>query len=808
MKQTRVWLWLGLLLLIGLGVARLRFDVEILNLLPDRLSVAQGLRLYQQNFSDARELIVTIEGPAEDEVEAGARVLATLLRAQTNLVTSVTWQPGWLENPAAGAEMIAALWLNQPPAVLGELTNRLGPARLPGLLAEAREQMATSFSPDDVGMRGYDPFGLMRLPDSVSGAAPTMGKGGDLFVSPDGRFRLVFVEAKPDLTGYRECRDWLAEIRRLVADGQREGRLSYDLALRFTGRPAFVTEIAGGMESDMTGSAGGTLVTIGILFWLAHRRLRPLVWLLFLLLVTLAGTTALGGLFLGTINVISMGFACILAGLAEDFGIVIYQESRSHPELNAAQLRRETAPGIFWSALTTAGAFLILNLSTLPGLGQLGTLVAIGIVLSAVVMLYAYLPAVLRWRRTGDSAGAGAGAEEERFLLFTAKKLWPSSWVWGVSIVLLLGAVAVVWRQGIQFDRSPNVLKPRNSEANATLEEIKARFGRTQEPLWVLVPGTNEAEVSRRLSEVETVLARAKAENQIASYTLPTALWPKPEFQRLNRDALSALVRERPTFYRAALDAGFTTNALVVTGNILDHWARALESTNVFWPSNAASHWVLRKIVARPPEGFLALGPIHPGTNGAVTRKFAADWPKDLLQQGVLVSGWELLGTTVFATVVRELPLVMVPIAALVVVSLWLAFGRIREVGLSLFTLCFSALLLAALMAVLGWDWNILNLMALPLLLGMGVDFSIHMQLALRKHHGDLLVVRRSVGRALLLAGATTVAGFASLAFSTNAGMASLGQVCALGIALTLAVAVWLLPVWWKGISRTVEDRD
>ena len=71
-----------------------------------------------------------------------------------------------------------------------------------------------------------------------------------------------------------------------------------------------------------------------------------LLWLLFLLLVTLAGTTALGGLFLGTINVISMGFACILAGLAEDFGIVIYQESRSHPELNAAQLRRETAPGM------------------------------------------------------------------------------------------------------------------------------------------------------------------------------------------------------------------------------------------------------------------------------------------------------------------------------------------------------------------------------------------------------------------------------------------------------------------------------
>ena len=67
---------------------------------------------------------------------------------------------------------------------------------------------------------------------------------------------------------------------------------------------------------------------------------------------------------------------------------------------------------------------------------------------------------------------------------------------------------------------------------------------------------------------------------------------------------------------------------------------------------------------------------------------------------------------------------------------------------------------------------------------------------------GDLLGVRRSVGRALLLAGSTTVAGFGSLAFSSNAGMASLGLVCALGITLSLLVAVYLLPVWWQAWHR------
>lgn len=796
MSRTRTWLWLLALAPLALGLARLRFDVEILNLLPERLPVAQGLKVYQRHFSDARELIITVEASAEDHAEAGAQALAGLLRAETNLVTTVTWQPGWLESPAQGAELIAALWLNQPPEAMARLARRLAVTNLPNVLTEAREQMATSFSPAEIGSRGYDPFGLTTLPETVTGATPSIGGGQEMFTSPDGLFRLMFVEARPDIMGYRECRAWLGAVRQIIDEARRAGRLPGSLQVRYTGRPAFVTEIAGGMESDMTGSVGGTLLTIGLLFWLTHRRWRPLGWLLLLLVVTLIGTTALGGLVLGTINVISMGFACILAGLAEDFGIVIYQESRSHPEFGVTELRRAVAPGIFWSAVTTAGAFLVLNLSTLPGLGQLGTLVALGILLAAVLMLYVYLPPLVRWRRAGDRVPV-TDAPPERFLLFTVRRVWPAGAVWVATFLLVAACGAVYWRQGPRFDHSPNVLKPRDSAANAALEQIKTRFGRTQEPFWVLVPGRDESEVSRRLQEVDAVLRRAQSNGWIAGFTLPTSLWPQPDHQRANRETVRAILRERSAMERLAIDAGFTTNALLMTGRILDQWAAAVGRPGVFWPTNEASRWVMRKVAARPADGFLALGPVHPTPDPMALRRLAGDWPEELLRQGVILSGWELLGRTVFDTVVRELPRVLVPIGLLVIGSLWLAFRTVREVLLSVATLAFSALLLGAIMTVLGWEWNLLNLMALPLLLGMGVDFSIHIQLALRRYGGDRLAVRRSVGRALLLAGATTVAGFGSLAFSSNAGMASLGRVCALGITLALLVAVWLLPVWW-----------
>ncbi|HKS38094.1 MAG TPA: MMPL family transporter, partial [Verrucomicrobiae bacterium] len=411
-----------------------------------------------------------------------------------------------------------------------------------------------------------------------------------------------------------------------------------------------------------------------------------------------------------------------------------------------------------------------------------------------------YLPRLLRVRRKRDAEG-GSDPAKEKFLLFNPQRLLPSEIIWLATALLLVASTGLLWKNGPRFDHSSNVLKPKRSEANATLEQIKARFGRAQEPLWILVPGRNETEVGQRLERVNAALSQAVSRKLIAGFTLPNALWPQADNQQVNRGAAAALLQERESLRKAAVSAGFATDSFLVTESILDHWQRAAARTNVFWPTNHASHWVLGRIVARTDSGFLALGLVHPTPSAVATKQFAADWPADLQEEGVILSGWELLGSTVFELVVGELPRVLIPIFLLVVVSLWLAFRSFKEVALSLVTLGFSGVCLWAAMGLLEWDWNLLNLMALPLLLGLGVDYSIHTQMAMRRHAGDRLAVRRSVGRALLLAGATTVAGFGSLAFSTNGGMASLGKVCALGITLALVTAVYLLPVWWRALN-------
>jgi predicted RND superfamily exporter protein len=804
-KRFAWLLWPMLLLALACGVARLRFDTEILNLLPGDLEVTQGLKLFQRHFSDAGELVITVEAPTEQEAATVARRVAESLRTQTNLVSAAYWQPVWLENPMEAADWVAYLWLNQPPAVFADLIHGLAATNLPHLLADTLKTLTISLSPLEVARHSYDPYGLTRLPASVTGEALKVGTGDEMFVAADGKFRLIFVSARPDLERYTACRSWLSEIQQQIGQARTRGQIPPGAEVHFTGRPVFVSEISGGMERDLGGTASGTLTVIGLLFWLTHRRVRPMLWLLFLLLCLLGGTIALGGLFFGAINVVSMGFAAILMGLAEDFGIVLYQESRSHPELNARELRQQVAPGIIWSAVTTAGAFLLLNLSSLPGIGQLGSLVALGIIMAVPIMLFGYLPPLLGLRRIQDRKPAVQVTE--RFLLFNPRRPPSPRSAWMLTAGVLALGIAMLVGKGWSFDGSANPLRPKQSEAAETLERIKNRFARGSERLWVLISGEDEAAVAQGLMRAQAALRNAASNQLIANFTLPLSIWPQSEHQRANCTAASALLQRRADLRNAAVEVGFKTNALVLTERILDLWQRAGSTTDVFWPTNAGSRWLLGKVAARSPNGLVALGLIQPQLDEARTRQFVAGWPKEWHQQGILLSGWVLLGSTVFDLVVSELPRLLIPILLLVLVALWLAFRNLKEVSLSLATLAFSGVCLGATMNILGWEWNILNLMALPLLLGLGVDFSLHIQLALRRCGGDVMEVHRSVGRALLLAGSTTVAGFGSLAFSTNAGMASLGKVCAAGIALALLTAVYLLPVWWKASISTTATR-
>ena len=466
MKWFRWW-WLLLLVPIIAGLARLHLDAEMLDLLPANIPAVQGLKIYQQHFTDARELIITVRAPDPDTAEHTAKTIAENLQRATNLVAAVTWQPPWQEHPEQIAEFIAYLWLNQPPEKFAQLAGQLSETNLANVLASTRDQLATTLSPNEIAQLSYDPFGLARLPENVAGTVSGFGSGNEMFTSADGTFRIIFVKARGELNGYRECTTWFNAVKKVISTTSPSDE---KIKIGYTGRPAFTAEISGSMQHDMTLSVGGTALIIAILFWCAHRRIKPMFWLLTRLALSLAATLALGGLLFGAVNVISMAFAAILLGLAVDYAVVHYQEALAQPELSIPEIRRAIAPSIFWAAFTTISAFLVLNFGGLPGLAQLGSLVGIGVAISAGVMIFAFLPPLFPERMKPQSNRAETKSAVHSTTLLNPLRV---KTVFAVTALLILLCATILFSGLPKMDPTANALRPRDSQAYTTLDAIK-----------------------------------------------------------------------------------------------------------------------------------------------------------------------------------------------------------------------------------------------------------------------------------------------------------------------------------------------
>ena len=625
------WLWLALAAAVALGVVRLRFNADPLDLFPEKVPAVAGLKLYQQHFANARELIITIQAPEAAEAEAAARAIAARLAARTNLVLTVDWQPPWLEHPDQTTELIAYLWLNQPPELVRQLAARLAPTNLDNALDGTRERLATTMSPQDIAQLSYDPLGFTQLPQNPM--ARDWAGGNQIFASADGKFRILFVQARGKLPGYKECSEWLEAVKQTVA-----GVAPAGCKIGYTGRPAFVAEISAGMKHDVVSSVIGTSVIIAILFWLAHRRVKPMLWLLALLGLILAATLALGGLIFGEISVISMGFAAILLGLAVDYAVVHYQEALAQPHLSIPQIRRVIAPSIFWAAVTTISAFLALNLGGLPGLSQLGSLVAIGVALAAFVMIFAYLPPLFPDRmKPMPDAPAPSPAPP-------AGDVPGGRWIfWLTGAVLVLSAATLACAGLPRLDATTQAFEPRGSPAYAAMEDVKNQIGGKREPVWMLFAGADETDVGRKLDAVEPLLAQAVSNGVLAGYNSPAILWPRPNYQAANRVLIRRLVDERPKFQSAILSNGFSAEALGTMQSVLNAWQQAFTESGVFWPSNSLSDWIFEKVAARGSNELFAAAFLYP--SGSVAQ--LATLESHLPREGVWLSSWAMLGQTV-----------------------------------------------------------------------------------------------------------------------------------------------------------------
>lgn len=539
--RLRIIMWTGLAVLLLWGLLRLRPDAEVLNLLPADVPAVEGLRMHQRHFSGSRELWIAVTGEAAGVAAEWAERLGSRLRATPGLAASVQWREPWEEDVSGLMENLAWMWLQQPGPAWNALEARLEPARLREFLGEQRERMATSLDPREIALAGRDPLGLTALPGSPLGSG---GTGRSFFNNASGTLHLVMVEPPEGATDFRQSAAWVQRVRDRVelelAAGMAEAG-GATVKVGFTGGPVFHTEIASGMERDLRNSVISTVAMICVLFWLAHRTLRPLAFLVAALGLTLVGTLSVGGWVLGTLNVISGGFGAVMMGLVVDYGLVGYQEARADPGAGLAEIRRRIRPGIGWSAVTTAGTFLSLGFAGLPGLGQLGFLTAVGLGLGAVVMVWGFLPLAM-----GRAVKAVVEVREQkpRRGVLGVWGLKPTLWVTGVIGMLVLGVL--VGRGFPEVTAGTDPLRPRESEAYDVMAQVQRELGRKGGETWLIFKETDPDRLAERMTEAGQALAGLESEGRIGGYQLPGLFWPRPVLAAENGERAKRMIERMP----------------------------------------------------------------------------------------------------------------------------------------------------------------------------------------------------------------------------------------------------------------------
>ena len=127
-----------------------------------------------------------------------------------------------------------------------------------------------------------------------------------------------------------------------------------------------------------------------------------------------------------------------------------------------------------------------------------------------------------------------------------------------------------------------------------------------------------------------------------------------------------------------------------------------------------------------------------------------------------------------------------------IAILLWLALRRVGDVLLTLVPLLLAGVVTLEISVLIGLPLNFANIIALPLLLGIGVAFKIYYMMAWRAGRTKLL--QSSLTRAVIFSAATTATAFGSLWFSSHPGTSSMGKLLALSLACTLAAAVLFQP--------------
>lgn len=617
-----------------------------------------------------------------------------------------------------------------------------------------------------------------------------------------------------------------------------------------------------------------TLVSLVLIYLLLARSFRgwltPIIALI-PLVVGILWTTGVARILFGSLNIFTVMIMLVLLGLGIDFSIHLlsrFYEERGHGksiEESAKLMLGDTGLGVITGALTTAAAFFALMIAHTDGVFEFGAAAGAGVILTLAAVLVT-LPALIALRERRH-----AGHDSERAIA-TAHTGWPVlervgvrvwRWHWLVLVVFLLLAgwsLWGAWHTAFEYDWLN--LEPKGLTSVELEREIPKRYGLSDHTAWTIAPSVEAArELKEKLRKlpvvgdvnaisdvippaerVETYASRLIAYQDHLKNVNATAFSANDLLTEVNRlwdnldlmsnlafqAGLDRIVRgiDQMTGYDAKLDR---TDSSAVLPRLVKLASRGIDPATAI---SVAGAWerdmraslteianpTLVGIDDLPDELRRSYLPRDEGEGNLVhiiPRKYLYDKPAlDRFTGQTDSVDPSIVGTP-------ELFMIMMSetlrdgrdgalLALLVIVVLLLVHFRSSIGLLALIPLVGGALLMLGIMHMTGMKYNYINLIAVPIILGIGIDDGVHLIHRWRSERGSretrIGTSLRFVGRAVLLTSLTTMIGFGSVALYEMRGLASFGLVLFIGVGLCFLTTVLVLPAVLRLFTRITAD--
>lgn len=783
---------LVLMLASALSLLALRFDFDVLSMLPTGAPAFDNFKSFVADFGELDELVVLVDGPNPASLTAFADAFTERLRG----LDSVTTVQGKIDVEQIQHGLLGQDLYNYVPVeVYDALAEQLTPAGIDAQVAVDRAILQAPFDFSAVQMVRQDPLGFTRAAAQALGGAfdtTTLSLRGGYPSTSDGTALLILVRPTHSAFDLPFTTEFMAAVRQVEAAARAVTADAAAVRVGYTGSYAFALEDAATLKWDVGRYTLLALVGVLAVFYAGYRNLRILPFVTYPLLLSTLVTFAASLVCYSQLNAVSISFAAILYGLSIDSGIYYYtrlaQELREHDLRTAVQRTLAGLGGAnVVASTTTAAAFFVIGFSRLAGISQLGFLTAIGMLVSVAEFFLLY-PALSFWMPRISLVEARL--ETPRLGRLAAACASHARVV--VSAVAVAG-VGLVWlASGVRFDVDLTHLRPAQTAASHVQDEIAAHFGANADAGAVLVRGADLESVLQVSEAVTVQLATYRAQSLVASARSVTALLPSARTQRERLARFNALPRAqiRDTLRAALIQHGFVPEQFAA---FFESFAAARASIVQLDDAALAPFKPVIARHVRQRGGEVTVATYVEPARGVDLATIDARLHRDLPRLDFVVTGRVLLQDELGRLLHRELIGFGIASFALNLLLVLLNFPRL---GTAVALLIPEALVIAAclaLMRVSGVGIDPVNLIVVPLILGIGVDNCVYV--AARHASGEPLgdAVRYG-GKALTIASLTIMAGFGFLGLSHYPALAGMGTFAAASLLLCSIASVTLLP--------------